>query len=89
MVRPLLRLTAADGTVVIGETRPLPIAWNRVALEVAGWAGRSAVSRVEVGIRWADEPDSARGPFLPIPERPARFDFRVGRVGWTSAPRTW
>lgn len=88
-VRPLLRLTSSDGTSVTGVTRPLPIAWNRVAVDVGDWPGRSSVERVEVGIRWSDEPDLARGPHLPLPAGPHHFHVRVGRVGWTSAPRTY
>ncbi|RFA15542.1 hypothetical protein B7R22_06880 [Subtercola boreus] len=90
-VRPLLRLTSADGSVRIASARPLPIAWNRVALEIADWPGRNAVVEVAVGIRWSDVHDTGRGPWLPLPEGdgPHEFGFRVGRVGWTSAPRTF
>ncbi|GGF37781.1 family 78 glycoside hydrolase catalytic domain [Subtercola lobariae] len=90
-VRPMLRLTSADGTVRTAHARPLPIAWNRVALEVGDWPGRSAVIEVAVGIRWSDVHDTGRGPWLPLPEGdgPHWFEFRVGRVGFTSAPRTF
>ena len=69
-VRPLLRLTSVDGDSRAGTVRPLPIAWNRVAVDVADWPGRAAVAKVEVGIRWSDEHDSARGAYLPLPEAP-------------------
>lgn len=88
-VRPLVRLTAADGDTRVGTVRPLPIAWNRVAVDIGDWPGRSAVAKVEVGISWSDEHDTARGPYLALPETRAPFPFRVGRVGWTSAPRTY
>lgn len=89
IVRPLLRLSSSDGTSVVGDIRPLPIAWNRVAVDVEDWAGRSSVTRVELGIRWSDDHDLARGPYLPLPAGPARLRFRVGRAGWTSAKRTY
>lgn len=88
-VRIVLRLTSADGEQREAVMRPLPIAWNRVAVELAGWAGRAAVAEVRVGIRWTDEFDTALGPPAPLPRSPRRFTFRLGRIGWTSAPRTW
>jgi alpha-L-rhamnosidase len=88
-VRPLLRLTSSGGDTRVGSARPLPIAWNRVTVDVADWPGRSIVEKVEVGLVWTDEHDPARGPYRPLPTAPVTFPFRVGRVGWTSAPRTY
>ncbi|MFD5598563.1 family 78 glycoside hydrolase catalytic domain [Leucobacter sp. NPDC058333] len=88
-VRALLRLTSSDGTSVVGEMRPLPIAWNRVSIDLADWAGRSSIVSVEVGVLWRDETDPARGPFVPLPSGPQRLALRIGKIGWTSAPRTW
>lgn len=88
-VRPFVRLTSADGTSRTADVRPLPIAWNRVAVDVADWPGRSAVSSVELGVSWTDVHDTARGPFVPLSDEPAAFGFRVGRVGWTDEHRTY
>ncbi|MFI5060060.1 MAG: family 78 glycoside hydrolase catalytic domain [Actinomycetales bacterium] len=88
-VRVAMRLTSADGDYRESEARPLPIAWNRVAVDVTGWAGRTDIAEVRVGIRWTEEFDTALGPPLPVPPRPRVFSFRLGRIGWTSAPRTW
>ncbi|TXN29489.1 family 78 glycoside hydrolase catalytic domain [Lacisediminihabitans profunda] len=88
-VRVAMRLTSVDGEHRESVARPLPIAWNRVAVELDGWEGRSRVVEVMVGIRWTDEFDTALGPPVPLPPVPRRFSFRVGRIGWTSAPRTW
>ncbi|KQV06513.1 hypothetical protein ASC63_03515 [Leifsonia sp. Root112D2] len=88
-VRIVMRLTSVDGEYREAIARPLPIAWNRVAVELADWPGRSAVTEVSVGIRWTDELDTALGPPVPLPPAPRRFSFRLGRIGWTSAPRTW
>jgi len=88
-VRIVMRLTSVNGEYCEAVARPLPIAWNRVAVDLGGWAGRSTVTEVRVGIRWTDEFDTALGPPLPLPPAPRAFSFRLGRVGWTSAPRTW
>jgi len=87
--RLLLRLTGQDGSVVRGEARPLPIQWNRVAVDVSDWPGRSAVTDVAVGVRWTDEPDTAMGPYLPMPEGRHPFSYRMGRVGWTNVGKTY
>lgn len=47
----VVRVTGAGG-----ETRTVTAdvqadAWNRVAVDLSGWAGRSAVSRIEIGFR--------------------------------------
>lgn len=88
-VRITMRLTSADGEHREAEARPLPIAWNRVAVDLGGWAGRSDIAEVSVGIRWTEEFDTALGPPVPLPPSPRGFTFRLGRIGWTSAPRTW
>lgn len=88
-VRIVMRLTSTNGEYREAVARPLPIAWNRVAVELGDWAGRSSVAEVRVGIRWTDEFDTALGPPLPLAPPPRPFSFRLGRVGWTSAPRTW
>jgi alpha-L-rhamnosidase len=88
-VRPLVRLTASDGDTAVATVRPLPIAWNRVALDVTDWPGRASVAKVEVGMMWSDTHDSGRGPYLPLPETRGPFPFRVGRIGWTNAPATY
>ena len=85
----VLRLTGADGTSVTGRARPLPIQWNRVAIDVGNWPGRIQVTEVAIGVAWNDEPEPARGPHLPLPPPPHRFHYRLGRVGWTAARMTY
>jgi alpha-L-rhamnosidase len=88
-VRVFVRLRSGDGSTVEGTVRPLPIAWNRVAVDVSSWPGRRDVVEVAVGVRWTDEPDSAFGPPVPLPPRPRRFDYRLGRVGWSNGTITY
>lgn len=85
MGQAVLRLIAADGSSTEGRLdRPLPAGWNRLTVDVGnddgagGWRGRAAVVAVEVAVR---RPDSDGTPF-PV-------SFHLGRVGWSSAPRTW
>ena len=88
-IRPRLRLTARDGSTRESTARPLPIAWNRVATDLTDWAGRNAIVSVDIGISWSDLHDTARGPYVPLNDDDASFTFRVGRVGWSNAPRTY
>ncbi len=85
----VLRLTGADGTSVVGRVRPLPIQWNRVAVDVGDWAGRAQVTGVAIGVAWTDEAEPARGPRVPLPPPPHRFCYRLGRVGWSAARKTY
>ncbi len=85
----VLLLTGADGTSVVGRARPLPIQWNRVAVDVGDWPGRSQVTGVAIGVAWDDEPEPARGPHVPLPPPPHRFCYRLGRVGWSADRRTY
>ena len=88
-VRVFVRLTSSDGTSIEGVARPLPIAWNRVTVDVSAWPGRTSVVEVAVGIRWTDEPDLAFGPHFPLPPEPRRFAYRLGRIGWSNGPVTY
>lgn len=76
----VLRLVSADGSVREGRLdRPLPAGWNRVTADLGeDWPGRSRVVAVEVAVH---RPEAGPTPF-PV-------SFHLGRVGWTSAPRTW
>ncbi|MDW5594818.1 alpha-L-rhamnosidase C-terminal domain-containing protein [Conexibacter stalactiti] len=47
----VLTVTGAGGETRTVTTAVSADAWNRVSLDLAGWAGRTAVSRVEVGFR--------------------------------------
>jgi hypothetical protein len=47
----VLTVTGAGGESRSVTTAVNADAWNRVALDLAGWAGRSAISRIEVGFR--------------------------------------
>ncbi|MEV0353687.1 family 78 glycoside hydrolase catalytic domain [Nonomuraea sp. NPDC050680] len=87
---PMLRLTGADGSSVQDTVRPLPVCWNRISVDLSRWPGRERVVEVAVGVAWLDRPDSARGPALPLDLQEGRssLPFRMGDVGWTSAPRT-
>ncbi len=88
-VRVIVRLRSSDGTSADGTARPLPIAWNRVAVDVSEWPGRTSVVEVAVGIRWTDDLDPAFGPALPLPPEPRRFAYRLGRIGWSNAAITY
>ncbi|QNE16712.1 Bacterial alpha-L-rhamnosidase [Kribbella qitaiheensis] len=89
-VIPVLRITTAPGERRTGTTRALPVSWNRVAVDVAGWPGAKEITEIAVGLVWKDVHDWARGPKYEIGAvKAADTLFRVGRVGWTSAPRTW
>ena len=88
-LRPLIRVTSADGETRVGEARPFPVQWTRVAVDIGDWPGRTAVAKVQVGLRWSDVHDSRRGPYLPLPAGPMPYPFKVGRVGWTNATRTY
>ncbi|MFG2674716.1 family 78 glycoside hydrolase catalytic domain [Streptomyces sp. NPDC048445] len=78
--KAVLRLISADGSVREGRLdRPLPAGWNRVTADLGeDWPGRSRVVAVEVAVH---RPEADPAPF-PV-------SFHLGRVGWTSAPRTW
>ncbi|MDL4821827.1 alpha-L-rhamnosidase [Actinomadura opuntiae] len=89
LVVPVLRLTAADGSVVEGTERMLPACWNRVSIDLANWAGLGNVVECALGARWLNVHDPARGPKTPLAGGRSPLPFRVGHVGWTSAPRTW
>jgi len=88
-VLPTLRVTSADGTERDATIRPLPVAWNRVSVDVADWPGRTSVVELAVGLRWLDEPESARGGYRPLDGAESALHVRLGNVRWTSAPRTW
>lgn len=87
--RIILTVRGSDGTFRRAEARPMPIQWNRVAVDVEGWSALSSVVDVAVGIRWSDTPDLAMGPATPLPARPWPFRYRIGRVGWTNASTTY
>lgn len=80
-------LGSADGTSRRTHLRPLPVGWNRLAVDVSGWAGRTSLNRIDVVVHW---PGRSGAPLVD-PGHDARRDlaFRLGRVGWSSAPLTW
>lgn len=89
-VHPTLQLTAEDGTATQMEGRPLPVGWTRLAIDVGRWPGRSALVRVEVGVRWTRwQPGDVAGSADAATDDPFAVTFRLGRVGWTTAPLTW
>ncbi|WP_162269034.1 family 78 glycoside hydrolase catalytic domain [Frondihabitans sp. PAMC 28766] len=88
-IRIFLRVRSANGSIREEQARPLPIAWNRVAVDVSSWEDRSDITEIAVGVRWSDEPDTAFGPYLPLPPAPRRFDYRLGRIGWSAGPITY
>ena len=89
VVRPRLRVRSRDGTERVGSTRVMPAAWNRVAVDISGWSGRTAVSEVAIGISWSREHDVARGADIEPPAGTVDFSMMVSRVGYSLAKRTW
>lgn len=89
-VRPLLRLTAQDGTTAEVGARPLPVGWTRLGVDVSTWTGRTAVAQVEVGVRWTLwQPGDVAGSTDEATDGPFPVTFRLSRAGWTTAPLTW
>jgi alpha-L-rhamnosidase len=88
-IRPTLTLTSSDGTQVSAGARPMPASWTRIAVDLSAWAGRASVIGVAVGVSWTSRHDPARGPQPASTTGPFPLRFRMARVGWTSAPRTW
>lgn len=88
-VVPTLRIRSLDGTQRTGTVRPLPVCWNRVAVDVSDWGGRSTVVELSLGLEWLDQPESARGGYRPLDTLTSQLHFRLGDVRWTSAPRSW
>lgn len=77
-------LHSADGSTRRASARPLPVQWNRVAVDVSEWPGRSTITSVEVGLRSsghvADDSE---------PDRAHPFAYRIGRVGWSDVAPTY
>jgi hypothetical protein len=84
-VRVFVRLRSSDGSTVEGIARPLPIAWNRVTIDVSAWPFRGSVVEVAAGIRWTDELDDAFGP--PLPSHPRHSALPIVPVGSDGAMR--
>jgi len=84
--RPLIRLVAADGSELeaVGDT--WPAGWNRVAVDLDGWAGRTEIVAVEVTVLHPE--DGAADPLMPEAAATAEI-FHLGEVGLSSARRTW
>ncbi|PSK97511.1 alpha-L-rhamnosidase [Haloactinopolyspora alba] len=83
----VLRVHGAEGAVAEATAGTWPAGWNRVALDVAEWAGRSAITAVEAGVRFRSAgPDD-------IVHRPGAetvaVTFHLGELGWSAARRTW
>ena len=90
VVRPMLRVTSAlAGTQCESTTRVMPVCWNRVAVDMADWAGRTAVSEVAVGVWWSKQHDVARGADVEPPTGAVDFTMMISRVGHSSAKRTY
>ena len=76
----VLELFGQDGTSRRSTARIWPAGWNRVAVDLGSWAGRSAVIAAEVGLHFTgDATEVAQHP-------PA---FQLGEVGFSTARRTW
>ncbi|MBC7589629.1 MAG: family 78 glycoside hydrolase catalytic domain [Salinibacterium sp.] len=76
----VLQLFAADGTSTSTSGRVWPAGWNRVALDLRDWPGKSAVVAAEVGIAFVGENSTA------AQHPPA---FQLGELGFSTARRTW
>lgn len=78
----VLRVHAADGSVLQRRQRSWPAGWNRITVDVDEWPGRSTVTGVEVGVVFAGPQDGAAATPPPVA-------FSVGRIGWSARRRTW
>ncbi|MEQ6897799.1 family 78 glycoside hydrolase catalytic domain [Microbacterium sp. KR10-403] len=76
-------LHSADGSRISGTGRLWPAGWNRVAVDVSAWPGRTAVSAIEAGVVFAEPVD----PAAPSSSHPPAF--HLGEVGWSTRARTW
>jgi alpha-L-rhamnosidase len=74
----LITLIGADQSRLAASGHVWPAGWNRVAVDLGDWRGRSAVSAVEVAVVFDSIPDPAR-----------TFAFHLGSVGASSRRRTW
>ncbi|MEL7977537.1 family 78 glycoside hydrolase catalytic domain [Isoptericola sp. F-RaC21] len=82
-----LRVRAADGTEREATARAWPASWNRVAVDLAGWAGAAQVVEIEVGLR--TEGGGADPLALHGTDGAVRDGFHLGDVGASGRPRTW
>jgi alpha-L-rhamnosidase len=85
-VETAIVLHAADGSYVEATGRFWPAGWNRVSIDIADWAPRSAVVAIEAGIRYSgdDEPSDDAGS-----TSAAAPSFHLGEVGYSTLERTW
>lgn len=78
----------ADGTSVRGTGTIWPAGWNRVTVDVADLVARSAIARIEVGIRMRSvEAETNAGPYDAETSTP--LAFHLGEVGFSTTRRTW
>jgi alpha-L-rhamnosidase len=86
---PFVTVLGGSGSVRRGITRWLPIAWNRVAVDLDDWPAGEPIIGLELGVEWTGEYDTARGPRTAVPEVVRDFAIRVGDVGVSWGRRTW
>lgn len=85
--QPTLTLESADGSTRSTSISPLPVGWNRLAVDVGGWSGSGELVGLTVSCRWVGEVDDL--VVAPLGETVPDPAFRIGRVGWSTAPLTW
>jgi alpha-L-rhamnosidase len=88
-VVPFIAVLGARGSVRRGTTRWLPIAWNRVAVDLEDWPVGEPIVGLDLGVEWTGRFDTARGPRSEVPDAVRDFAIRVGDVGATPGRRTW
>ncbi len=83
--RPVLRLHAADGSAhsVVGTS--WPAGWNRVAIDIDGWPGRTQITEIEVSVCSSGDADH----IMPQGAESSPAGFHIGEIGLSRARRTW
>jgi alpha-L-rhamnosidase len=79
----------ADGTSMQATGTIWPAGWNRVSVEIADLAARTAITGVEIGIRTRPDGNAATnaGPYDAADPTP--LAFHLGEVGYSAQRRTW
>ncbi|MCC2031507.1 family 78 glycoside hydrolase catalytic domain [Microbacterium allomyrinae] len=85
--RPTIRLIASDGSQLLAAGTSWPAGWNRVAVDVEEWQGRSSIAALEVSL--LPPGDAAEDHVMPQGAGESPGGFHLGEIGISQAHRTW